>query len=156
MAGGLCSRCEKLLDGAHTTYCKACNAEYQREWRKNNRKKAREISRKGNKKLTPERRRAYKLKNMYGLTMEKFESLLQDQENACAICLEEFDSSPAVDHNHETGEVRGLLCHQCNFALGNVRDNPVLALRVADYLIQHGSVVIPTGGETEWTPSELK
>jgi hypothetical protein len=39
-----------------------------------------------------------------------------------------------VDHNHETGKIRGLLCHHCNLAVGWIRDDPDRALRAAEYL----------------------
>ena len=68
------------------------------------------------------------------------------QQSKCAICEEvpDFDRDDddaahalAVDHNHETGEVRELLCRFCNTALGYLRERPDLALKAADYLTKH-------------------
>ncbi len=49
--------------------------------------------------------------------------MLQDQKNSCLICNRELDQSACVDHCHTTGKVRGLLCRQCNMALGLLKDN---------------------------------
>lgn len=60
------------------------------------------------------------LKRLYGLSLETYEQKLKEQHGMCALC----DVVPApgralsVDHNHATGEVRGLLCQACNIALG--------------------------------------
>ena len=48
-----------------------------------------------------------------------------------------------VDHNHETGKTRGLVCHRCNLAIGNMEENPAWFRAAADYLEQHG------GGKNE-------
>ena len=61
------------------------------------------------------------LKHKYGLTLEEYQDLLKSQENKCAICKRE--KLLCVDHNHETGNVRGLLCHLCNRAIGMLMEN---------------------------------
>jgi hypothetical protein len=66
----------------------------------------------------------------YGITFEEFSALLDEQEGRCAICGDQFEGEPMVDHNHETRKVRGLLCKNCNTGLGMFRDN-VLRLRLA-------------------------
>lgn len=64
----------------------------------------------------------------YGLNRDNFTTLLNHQNNSCAICLESFFKTvPHIDHNHLTGEVRGLLCVSCNTSLGRFKDSiPVL------------------------------
>lgn len=52
----------------------------------------------------------------------------------CAICLKPSDKRLAVDHDHETDEIRGLLCSPCNFALGLFEENPWIMERAIDYL----------------------
>jgi len=52
----------------------------------------------------------------YGLTIEEVEEMARQQDNACAICLKV--KRLGVDHDHETGRVRGLLCWSCNLAVG--------------------------------------
>lgn len=59
----------------------------------------------------------YFLKNKYGITIEQYDELLEKQSGCCAVCkksAESFKRRLAVDHNHVTGEVRGLLCTYCN------------------------------------------
>ena len=64
----------------------------------------------------------------YGVAPEEFEYMLQDQEHACKVCRDPFDTVIAkhvhVDHCHTTGKVRGVLCASCNKGLGMFRDNP--------------------------------
>lgn len=58
-----------------------------------------------------------RLKQRYGITAEEFNEMYDDQEGCCAICFEPFVKRPHVDHCHDTGKVRGLLCFQCNVKL---------------------------------------
>ena len=69
-------------------------------------------------------RRAY-LKKTYGITPEYFRLLKDVQDGRCAICGEQPDTL-CVDHNHESGAIRGLLCKKCNLGIGNFRDDPQL------------------------------
>lgn len=71
----------------------------------------------------------------YGITEEDFLSLYVEQMGRCAICLDECDRDKIhIDHNHETGEVRGLLCGSCNRAIGYLKDNPLVVFRAFEYL----------------------
>lgn len=80
------------------------------------------------------RNRTYKYK--YGITLEEYENLFISQDGRCAICKEEQpDMNLAVDHNHETDEIRGLLCDRCNRGIGFMRDNPDLLIKAASYLM---------------------
>lgn len=84
-----------------------------------------------------EKARAYSLKRRYGITLEQYDELLVRQDGKCAVCLkeaEEFNVRLAVDHDHKSGEIRGLLCRYCNHRIvGRHRDANLLR-RVADYL----------------------
>jgi len=64
-------------------------------------------------------------KSKYGITRIDYYTLLDSQDNACAICkTKEFGKhGPHIDHNHITKKVRGILCHQCNLGLGQFKDN---------------------------------
>ena len=62
----------------------------------------------------------------YGLTKEDYEKMLEDQKFSCKICkrhMLELDRRLAVDHCHETGKIRGLLCRNCNLGLGFFQDD---------------------------------
>ena len=68
----------------------------------------------------PELRAAGARKTRYGISQEEYSNMLIKQDFKCAICrtLPEENMSLSVDHNHDTNEVRGLLCSRCNFAVG--------------------------------------
>jgi hypothetical protein len=68
----------------------------------------------------------------YGITPDEYDALFEKQHGACAICRSNTDL--VIDHNHQTGVVRGLLCASCNKALGFFIDDPDVALRAASYL----------------------
>lgn len=69
-----------------------------------------------------------------GLTAQVYDAMLELQENACAICWEPFTAQPKIDHDHAMGHVRGLLCHQCNVAIGLFHENPDYMHRAIRYL----------------------
>lgn len=130
-----CIRCgeEKPLDefprywsGAkqnhyHRGDCRDCRAEWQRDHAK-----------------TDKRKRQQKdaiLRRTYGITLEQYEEILRDQGGGCAICGAVPDQrSLDVDHCHETGAVRGLLCGSCNNGIGRFQDDPDLLEQAAEYL----------------------
>lgn len=97
-------------------------------------KKRRDADKPGNYRAT---RNSF-LRIKYGITFDEFEALLKKQGGVCQICHNECASGRrlAVDHNHSTGKVRGLLCALCNMAIGKFRDNPTILRRAADYLEQ--------------------
>lgn len=80
-------------------------------------------------------------KKSYNITYEKVKELREAQNHKCAICEEEgfmmnnrVKSPLNVDHDHKTGKIRGMLCHNCNRALGLLKDDPNLLRKAADYL----------------------
>jgi hypothetical protein len=81
----------------------------------------------------------YRVKKDYGLTIEQVNSMMKDQNNQCAICEKEFEDKYKVqiDHCHTSGDVRGLLCIECNWMLGKAQDNPTTLRNAADYLEKH-------------------
>lgn len=77
----------------------------------------------------------HKLKISYGLTIEGYNLLLGVQNGRCAICSDlPGKRRLAVDHDHKTGIVRSLLCGRCNTALGNLRENPEIMLKMIAYI----------------------
>lgn len=77
------------------------------------------------------------LKKHYGITLEFYEKLYEKQEGKCAICgVKEtiLNRKLAVDHDHDTGKIRGLLCTNCNSILGYADDNIIILEKVIKYL----------------------
>ena len=70
--------------------------------------------------------------NTYGLSREEYEALAKRSGGLCEICQEK--EAQHIDHCHDTGVVRGLLCQQCNHGLGNFQDRVALLNRASEYL----------------------
>lgn len=85
-------------------------------------------------KANPQRRRHVEISNRYGLTVDAYESMLQAQKNCCAICEIEFTKTPHVDHCHDSMKVRGLLCFNCNRAIGHFQDDTKIIRNAIKYL----------------------
>lgn len=74
----------------------------------------------------PDRYKNYNLVYRFGITIEQYSQILEKQENKCKICKRhknEFTKSLIVDHCHDTGKIRGLLCDNCNRGLGQFKDS---------------------------------
>lgn len=76
--------------------------------------------------------RSYHLQRRYGMTEQEVEELSRRHGNLCLICL--YRRPLHVDHDHATGEVRGMLCFSCNGALGQFKDDATVMRRAVDYL----------------------
>lgn len=118
------------------------------EYREKARQQARERNRRN-----PRGKKNGRLRLEFGITLQQYEEMLERQGGGCAICgtkqtnvkeAGKAEHSMYVDHNHATGEVRGLLCSRCNFGIGQFRDDPELLLRAAEYLTNGSSGVIST------------
>ena len=72
----------------------------------------------------------------WGMTEGDYEAMLQQQGGCCLICgsLPKKGSRLHIDHNHQTGYIRGLLCYNCNDGLGRFRDSPELLHKAIAYL----------------------
>lgn len=112
-------------------WCKPCSRTRVTQWRKDN---PEAVKRADRKKV---------LKKRYGLTPHDYNKLLAEQNNGCGVCGKpertiQRAGSPiqflAVDHDHESGRLRGLLCQPCNRALGNMGDNLEGVMRFVHYL----------------------
>ena len=84
------------------------------------------------------------IRNAYGLTPEQYDAMIEVQGGRCAVCREplDFGQQTHVDHCHATDRIRGILCHPCNIALGNARDDPQRLRDLADYLERHHNIGI--------------
>ena len=106
---------------------------YKREWYRHHKGRYREWYVKN-----ADKKKAYQrksdLKRNYGLTIEQWDALVALQEGRCAICKGKPQGRLVVDHDHNTGVRRGLLCHLCNAMLGMARDRPETLRAGATYL----------------------
>lgn len=79
-------------------------------------------------------------RSTYGISHEEFLALAQKQDNKCLICdvaltfAEKRPTRAVLDHNHETGEIRGVLCNACNTGIGLLKDSPAVLLSAHNYL----------------------
>lgn len=74
------------------------------------------------------------LRKKFGIGLRQYEAMLLEQNNRCYICEKEDWRNLAVDHDHLTGEVRGLLCSTCNTGLGQFRDSVDLLFKAIEYV----------------------
>jgi hypothetical protein len=90
---------------------------------------------------TSERQRATRLKAKYSMTIDEYDQMLESQNGRCAICRTTepggSGSRFAVDHNHQTGYVRGLLCSNCNRGIGFLKDSPIILSSALSYLLEN-------------------
>lgn len=110
---------------------------YNAEWRKTPNAKAKQEANK------PEKAKisfTAHLKRHYKMSLEDYNEMLLNQENRCAICGTHKDNLKRilqVDHDHETGKIRALLCNSCNGGLGLFKDSPVLLRLAEQYINKH-------------------
>lgn len=118
---------EFYSERSHTNLCKPCNQERSRSHYQS--------------KAPSGYYREKQLQNDYGISAEDYAQMLLEQGGVCAICglPETFIrwgkvSQLCVDHDHETGKVRGLLCHNCNRVLGYIQDDLTWLSSATEYL----------------------
>lgn len=145
----ICTRCQtprsKLDFPKHkggreglSAQCRMCHNELRQKHRAANPERHRAVERARYAK-DPERRQRQRFKSLYGLTPQQYEEMLEAQGGTCALCGKPPRGKANggklhVDHCHETGRVRSLLCHSCNLGLGKFFDDPDLLRRAALYL----------------------
>jgi hypothetical protein len=147
-----CTKCE-LIKNESEFYEDASKKSGLKSWCKSCEKQARNAHNKTPKgkasiaayAKTPERKAVQRnghLKRKYGITPEQYEALLAAQEGKCKICETDKPGGQGgwhVDHDHDTGQIRGLLCQACNRGIGFLKDNPVLCYAAGDYLNRNSS-----------------
>ena len=108
--------------------CKSCDYKARKKWTENNPERSRQST------------RARNLKFKYNITIQDYEELLAKQDYKCGICgstennISKDYNTFSVDHDHQTGVVRGLLCNQCNRGLGMLGDTIESLENALDYL----------------------
>lgn len=116
---------------AASGHCITCSRAASKKWLKDNKDKARTATLKWHKEHPGKARirdRKSKLKRVYGIDV-------QDVPYVCEVCGKDNGKRAiCIDHDHETGKVRGFLCGNCNRALGLLKDDPALLEKLALYL----------------------
>lgn len=119
--------------------CRECHRKDIRKRYKENPEPAKQIASRwyqNNKERVRKRGRKYTLQR-HGLTANEYESIWKSQDGCCAVCLlPENGNKLDIDHNHDTGEIRGLLCRKCNIAIGLLDDDVVRAERLITYVLR--------------------
>lgn len=139
---------------------------YHRAYAKKRREEDRErhnwLRREWNRK-NPRKIKSIQFKTQFGITLDQYEKLLRRQKGVCAICGCEAVGSPrrggekrrggSVDHDHKTGQVRGILCGLCNLMLGHAKDRPDVLRAAADYLDKSAEPTYDEKGDLiPWSP----
>ena len=131
-----CKKCgdeKEIVNGK--IKCRHCRWLYEQDYRENNKEK-----------LAVRKRVRYEPK-YYGFTIDEYNTLLQLQNEVCAICCKKETRvnkngvfyKLAVDHDHKTGKIRGLLCSECNKGLGFFRDDIQNLIGALKYLERWGA-----------------
>lgn len=131
----------RRLDGTSKTRneCKSCNTKAHAEYVEKNRSTINEQMRKRyrGKPGEKERMQWYSRQKFYGVSKENFEKMFKTQKGCCAICKIAQSSTKHtfnIDHDHDTGKIRGLLCMRCNRGMGLLRDDKVILSNALKYL----------------------
>ncbi len=107
---------------------------YNTAWQKQNKDKVALYQKRAYEK-NPLRLRNNRLKSEYGISIDEYRQMHAAQSGVCSICQSVcFSGTLSVDHDHETGKVRGLLCRKCNTAIGMLGDDIKLVQRAVNYL----------------------
>ncbi len=122
--------------------------ELSRQWRLKNIDKIKEYS-KENYSLNKDKIAEYNKKNRlhqrvikYNLTDDKFNIMYNSQNGCCAICGKHRKLE--IEHNHQTGKVRGLVCHKCNVVIGMCEENVEVLQKAIEYLNKNSTTIIST------------
>ena len=141
LLGYKCSKCaivqdigdfakSKRLTRGHSYNCKRCDSKNQSDWYFRNKQRHKDVN------------RAWKNKNYYGLAIGERETMYDSQNGLCLGCKKHFESSwkgLVLDHDHDTGKARGLLCDRCNWTVGHAKNSVETLRSLANYLEQHNA-----------------
>lgn len=115
-------------------------ADRKRAWAEGNKERVKEVNRDfyhRHKDDRKEYRENLRLKSTYGISSKDYNRMFEEQKGCCYTChthQSQLKVALAVDHNHKTGEVRKLLCHKCNLALGYAQEDVNILQSLIDYL----------------------
>lgn len=140
-----CSRCQvekekklfysnKAAPDGLCNWCAECKREHSKTHEYNLKRKIFYL----NSMEAQNKRKDHNLKKKYDITLDIYNEMLKKQNSCCKLCRISIEKSPkkilCVDHDHKTGQIRGLLCHNCNRALGLMKDSSVVLRSGADYI----------------------
>lgn len=136
LSRNMCARCYNKWLLANCPGFAERQKENRRQWGLKNRGRLTEYNRQqyANR---PEMRAAQVLRRRFGMTVADYNSILTAQDGKCAICGKLASSAKrrfALDHDHSTGKVRGLLCFRCNYGIGWFQEDPARLSRASEYL----------------------
>jgi hypothetical protein len=136
-----CIECNKAAKRARNAANPQLTRDRVRQWQQDNPERFKAYQ--AEYRQRPERRRAMRdlyYRRTYGVSADEVDERLADQNGRCAICGTQPErlASMHLDHDHDAGHLRGLLCVSCNQGLGQFRDDPALLLRAIVYLRQRG------------------
>ena len=119
--------------------CKECRDRTTKEWSQGNIDQRKEHKKKWQDKNN-KYHREYNLQRNYGLSITEWDAMYVAQDGRCTICKKSIDADKMhTDHNHDTGEVRGLLCSKCNMLLGLADDSTTTLQAAITYLEERGT-----------------
>jgi len=113
--------------------------EQDREWKKKNRQNIATLARIRYQKNSQKELDRIRFKK-YGITGEEFRTIVQKQNGRCPICSRTIDKNLSVDHNHDTGKIRGIICNKCNLSIGNAESDPNRLRAMANYLEKNNEI----------------
>lgn len=129
--GDKCKKCDVIITGSNATYkslrllpyCDSCF----------------KIQKESYPSRTKGARQANWMRWKFGLSVEEYNEMKESQLGVCAICNrpEVTGRELSVDHNHTTGQIRGLLCYKCNTMLGHISENEEILIKMIFYLRQY-------------------
>jgi len=130
-----CKKCG-LTDRYKSRACRPCSKKYYAQWKKEHPERTRQLY-VARRDADPDRNKNKKLEKNYGIDVDIYTSLLEKQDNKCAICKTQKCPTGrrfSVDHCHATNSIRGLLCVNCNQGLGNFKDSSERLIAAITYL----------------------
>lgn len=91
-----------------------------------------------------EQSKRYDPRRYFGITLEQYDIMSETQGNVCAICggINPNGKRLAVDHDHKTGKIRGLLCSKCNLALGNIKEQISILRSMENYIKRFNKIEV--------------
>ena len=134
-----CRSCRKKYQAiawkTKSTEMKSYKAEWYLKNKENQKAKCRQRYHEGDKQQHSHKVWRNKIRREFGITEDEYNKMLKSQNGVCKICKLSDEKRLAVDHCHNTGIVRGLLCQKCNTALGLFQENSELLKEAVNYLL---------------------